>query len=86
VLLLFTLAAVLLLWPSPPPPPSPPTPAPSPHRVMQVHFQLLARPVDDTPVVLIASQPQEAALDAGAWGCTLTLTLSPTQPQPEPQP
>jgi len=53
---------------------------------MQVHFQLLARPVDDTPVVLIASQPQEAALDAGAWGCTLTLTLSPTQPQPEPQP
>ena len=42
----------------------------------EVHFQLTARPVDDTPVVLLAGQPQQAELDAYAWGY-YTLAVPP---------
>ena len=51
-----------------------------------MHFQLLARPVDDTPVVLLTGQPQEAALDAGAWGYYTLARLGFANPSPNPNP
>ena len=42
----------------------------------EAHFQLTARPVDDTPVVLLAGQPQQAELEAYAWGY-YTLAVPP---------